>query len=124
MQSYELVVVFTPVLADEDLRNLQNKFAGLVTDNGGTIAHQEPWGMRPLAYPIQKKTTGLYWLIQYSAPADLNAKLDVQLNRDENVMRHMVTRLDKYSLEYNDKRRNKASQAPAESANENVAENA
>ncbi len=114
MQSYELVVVFTPVLADEDFRNLQSKFAGIITDNGGTVAHQEPWGMRTMAYPIQKKTTGLYWLCQYSAPADVNAKLDIQLNRDENVMRHMVTRLDKYALEYNDKRRNKAAQAAAE----------
>lgn len=114
MQSYELVVIFTPVLAEEDLRTLQSKFASIITDNGGSIAHQEPWGMRPLAYPIQKKTTGLYWLCQYSAPADLNPKVEVQLNRDENVMRHMVTRLDKYALEYNDKRRNKASQAASE----------
>jgi small subunit ribosomal protein S6 len=122
MQSYELVVIFTPVLADEEFRNLQTKFAGIISENGGTVAHQEPWGMRSMAYPIQKKTTGLYWLVQYDAPSELNAKVEIQLNRDENVMRHMVTRLDKYAKEYNNKRRNKASQAAAEPQQQTAAE--
>lgn len=114
--SYELVVIFTPVLADEEYRNAQKKFTDFITANGGTISHQEPWGMRSMAYPIQKKTTGLYWLVQFQAPSDLNAKLEVQMNRDENIMRHMITRLDKYALEYNDRRRKKASEKPAETA--------
>ncbi len=114
LTSYELVVVFTPVLADDDFRNAQKKFSDFITTNGGTISHEEPWGMRAMAYPIQKKTTGLYWLLQYTAPSDVNTRLEVQMNRDETVMRHMITRLDKYSLEYNDRRRRKASEKPAE----------
>ena len=65
----------------------------------------KPWGLKSLAYPIQKKTTGLYWVLEYNAPSDFNEKLKIQLLRDDNVMRHMVTALDKYAVEYNAKKR-------------------
>ena len=61
--------------------------------------------------PNCKKTTALYWLVSYQATTDVNAKMEIQMNRDENVMRHMVTRLDKYAVEYNAKKRNKLSEA-------------
>jgi small subunit ribosomal protein S6 len=107
LQGYELMIIFTPVLAEEDYKGAQKKFADLITEYGGEIVNQEVWGLRPLSYPIEKKTTGLYWLIEYKAPTDANAKLEIQMNRDENVMRHMVTRLDKYAAEYAIRRRNK-----------------
>lgn len=110
LQSYELMVIFTPVLAEEDYKNAQKKFADFITDNGGQIVNQDAWGLRSLAYPIEKKTTGLYWLIEYKAPTDVNAKLEIQMNRDENIMRHMVTRLDKYAVDYNARKRNKMSE--------------
>ncbi len=108
LQSYELMVIFTPVLAEEDYKAAQKKFADFITENGGSITHQEAWGLRSLAFPIAKKTTGLYWLLEYKAPSDVNAKLEIQMNRNEHIMRHMVTRLDKYALEYSIRRRNKA----------------
>lgn len=111
LQSYELMIIFTPVLAEDEFRNEQKKFADYVTEHGGKVIHQEAWGLRSLAYPIAKKTTGLYWILQYDAPAELNAKFEIQMNRDESIMRHMVTRLDKYAAEYNAKRRNKKSEA-------------
>lgn len=107
MNDYELMVIFTPVLSEEEYKLAQDKVAAYIKDNGGKTAHTNPWGLRSLAYPIQKKTTGLYWVLEYQAPSDLNDKLKVQLNRDEHVMRFLVTRLDKYSVEYNEKRRNK-----------------
>lgn len=107
LQSYELMVIFTPVLAEEDYKAAQKKFADIITDLGGTIVHQEAWGLRSMAFPINKKTTGLYWLLEYKAATDVNAKLEIQMNRDEHVMRHMVTRLDKYAQEYSIRRRNK-----------------
>lgn len=115
LQNYELMVIFTPVLADDDFRNAQKKFEDIVTANGGEIVHSNPWGLRPLAYPIEKKTTGLYWVLEFRATTDTNAKLELQMNRDENVIRHMITRLDKYAVEYNAKKRNKnlAADAPA-----------
>ncbi len=67
--------------------------------------HDNPWGLKSLAYPIQKKTTGLYWVMEYTAPSDFNEKLKTQLLRDESVLRHMFTALDKYAVEYNTKKR-------------------
>ncbi len=107
MNDYELMVIFTPVLSEEDFKAAQKNVSAFIKDNGGKTVHTNPWGLRSLAYPIQKKTTGLYWVLEYQAPSDLNDKLKVQLNRDENVMRYLVTRLDKYAVEYNEKKRNK-----------------
>ena len=114
LQSYELMVIFTPVLAEEDYKNAQKKFADFIKENGGEITHQEAWGLRTLAYSIDKKTTGLYWVAEYKAPSDFNEKLKIQLLRDEQSMRHLIVKLDKYAVEYNEKRRNGAFGTPKE----------
>ena len=106
MQNYELMVIFTPVLSEEEFKAAQKKFTSLVTDNGGRAVHENAWGLKSLAYPIRKKTTGLYWVLEYEAPSDFNEKLIIQLLRDESVLRHMFTALDKYAVEYNAKKRN------------------
>ena len=105
MNNYELMVIFTPVLSDDDFKAEQKKYATLVKDNGGTVIAENPWGLKSLAYPIQKKTTGLYWVMEYITPSDFNEKLKIQLLRDESVLRHLCTRLDKYAVEYNAKKR-------------------
>ena len=105
LQRYELMLIFTPVLAEDDYKTAQAKFTDFIIKNGGEMVHSDAQGLRSLAYPIAKKTTGLYWLVEYAAPSDLNAKLEIQMNRDENILRHMVTRLDKYAAEYNARRR-------------------
>jgi small subunit ribosomal protein S6 len=105
MNNNELMVIFTPVLSDDEFKAAQKKFTTLVTDNGGSIVGENPWGLKSLAYPIQKKTTGLYWVTEFIAPSDFNEKLKIQLLRDESVLRHMVTKLDKYAVEYNQKKR-------------------
>ena len=105
MNNYELMVIFTPVLSDEEFKSAQRKYTSLVTEAGGQIVGENPWGLKSLAYPIQKKTTGLYWVVEFTAPSDFNEKLKIQLLRDEAVLRQMVTRLDKYAVEYNQKKR-------------------
>jgi small subunit ribosomal protein S6 len=105
MHNYELMVIFTPVLSDDEFKAAQKKYTTLVTDNGGSSLGENPWGLKSLAYPIQKKTTGLYWVVEFTAPSDFNEKLKIQLLRDESVLRHMATRLDKYAVEYNAKKR-------------------
>ena len=105
MNNYELMVIFTPVLSDDEFKAAQKKFTGLVTDNGGQIVSENPWGLKSLAYPIQKKTTGLYWVVEFIAPSDFNEKLKIQRLRDESVLRHLVTKLDKYAVEYNHRKR-------------------
>jgi small subunit ribosomal protein S6 len=105
MNNYELMVIFTPVLSEDEFRAAQKKYADFVTENGGNVVHSQPWGLKSLAYPIRKKTTGIYWVLEYSAPSNFNEKLKIQILRDEQIMRHMITSLDKYAVEYNAKKR-------------------
>lgn len=116
LQNYELMVIFTPVLANEDYKNAHQKFADLIKENGGELVHENPWGLRSLAYPIQKKTTGLYYVVEFKAPGESIEKLEIQMNRDENVMRHMVTHLDKFAVAYNERKRNAPAKAKASEA--------
>jgi small subunit ribosomal protein S6 len=105
MNNYELMVIFTPVLSDEEFKAEQKKYASFVKENGGSVVAENAWGLKSLAYPIQKKTTGLYWVLDYTALSDFNEKLKIQLLRDESVLRHLCTKLDKYAVEYNAKKR-------------------
>jgi small subunit ribosomal protein S6 len=107
LQNYELMVIFTPVLSDDDYKNAQKKYTDFIKENGGQIVHEDAWGLRSLAYPIAKKTTGIYYVLEYAAPTEVNAKLEVQMNRDENIMRHMITSLDKFATAYNLRKRSK-----------------
>ena len=105
MNNYELMVIFTPVLSDDEFKAEQKKYSKMVTDAGGSIVSENPWGLKSLAYPVQKKTTGLYWVLEYTAASDFNEKLKIQLLRDETVLRHLCTKLDKYAVEYNAKKK-------------------
>jgi small subunit ribosomal protein S6 len=105
MNNYELMVIFTPVLSDEDFKAAQKRYEALVKDNGGEVTNTNPWGLKSLAYPIAKKTTGLYWVMEYTAPTSFNEKLKIQLLRDESQMRYMFTVLDKYAVLYNNRKR-------------------
>ena len=105
MSNYELMVIFTPVLSEDEFKNIQKKYTDFITENGGTIVHSNSWGLKSLAYPIQKKTTGIYWVLEYSALSNFNEKFKIQLLRDEQIMRFMYTALDKYAVEYNAKKR-------------------
>jgi small subunit ribosomal protein S6 len=105
MNNYELMVIFTPVLSEEEYKAAQKKYAAFVTEHQGKIVHENAWGLKSLAYPIQKKTTGLYWVLEYEAPSEFNDKLKIQLLRDESVIRHMYTALDKYAVVYNARKR-------------------
>lgn len=105
MNNYELMVIFTPVLSDDEFVAAQKKYTDMVGEAGGEIVHSNPWGLKSLAYPIQKKTTALYWVMEYTAPSDFNEKFKIQMLRDERVLRHMITALDKYAVEYNAKKK-------------------
>jgi small subunit ribosomal protein S6 len=105
MSNYELMVIFTPVLSEEEYKAAQRKYEDLVKESGGEVLSTKPWGLKSLAYAVAKKTTGLYWVMEYSAPTSFNEKLKIQLLRDESAMRHMFTVLDKYAVEYNAKKR-------------------
>ena len=119
MNNYETVFILTPVLSDAQAKEAVEKFTKLLTDNGATIVNEENWGLRKLAYPIDKKSTGYYNLVEFDADPTIVKKLETAYRRDENVMRFLTFRLDKYAKEYADKRRARranAAQAPVEQA--------
>ncbi len=107
MNHYETVFIATSVLSDAQVKETVGKFRGVITENGGQIISEEDWGLRKLAYPIQKKTTGFYYLIEFTGEGDIVAKLETQYRRDERVIRFLTFRMDKYAIEYAEKRRSK-----------------
>jgi small subunit ribosomal protein S6 len=102
------------------MKEAVDKFKAVITDNGGTITNEENWGMRKLAYPIQKKSTGFYALLQFDVEPTAIATLETQFRRDERVLRFLTFRLDKYAFEYAEKRKNVKSQ-PKEVVEEKAA---
>ena len=105
MNSYELMVIFTPVLSSEEFKAATKNLKKFVTDYEGEIVGEDAWGLRSFAYPIDKKTTGLYYIMEYKAASSLNAKFTIQMNRDESIMRFMITSLDKHAVAYNARKR-------------------
>ena len=105
MNQYETVFIMTPVLSDEQMKETVEKFKGILTAEGAEIINEENWGLKKLAYPIEKKTTGFYQLIEFKAnPASIE-KLDVAYRRDERIIRYLTVRMEKYAAEYAAKRR-------------------
>ena len=119
LNHYEAVFILTPVLSDVQMKEAVDKFKAVLTDNGGIITNEENWGMRKLAYPIQKKSTGFYSLLQFDVEPTVIATLETQFRRDERVLRFLTFRLDKYAYEYAEKRKNVKSQ-PKEVKEEKV----
>jgi small subunit ribosomal protein S6 len=106
MNKYETVFILTPVLSDDQMKEAVEKFKGILTDDGAKIVNEEGWGLKKLAYPIQKKSTGFYQLIEFEAEPTTIAKLEVNFRRDERVLRFLTFRQDKFAAEYAEKRRN------------------
>jgi len=105
MNQYETVFILTPVLSDEQMKEAVGKFTGIITNNGGRIVNEESWGLKKLAYPIEKKTTGFYQLVEFEADPTVIAKLEVNYRRDERVLRFLTLKQEKYAAEYAAKRR-------------------
>ena len=105
MNRYETVFILTPVLSDEQMKEAVAKFKKLLTDNGAEIVNEETWGLKKMAYAIQKKSTGFYCLLEFKA--EPVKTLETGYRRDEKVIRHMTVKLDKYAAQYAEKRRNK-----------------
>ena len=105
MNQYETVFILTPVLSDVQMKEAVEKFKAVLTQEGAEIINEENWGLRKLAYPIQKKTTGFYTLLEFDAEPSVIAKLEIQFRRDERVIRFLTFRMDKFAAEYAAKRR-------------------
>ncbi len=111
---YETVFIITPVLSDAQMKETVQKFKDLLTERGAEMVHEENWGLKKLAYPIQKKSTGFYHLIEYQAEGALIDEMETEIKRDERVMRFLTVKLDKHAIAYNEKKRRKAKEQKEE----------
>ncbi len=108
---YETVFVLTPVLSEEQTKEAAKKFEKIITEAGGKIKHRENWGLKKLAYTIQKKSTGFYHLLDFTAPGTAIQELELQFKRDERILRFLTVSLDKHAAAWADKRRGKNTEA-------------
>jgi len=105
MNQYETVFILTPVLSDDQMKEAVNKFKDVLTKEGAEIISEENWGLKKLAYPIEKKSTGFYELVEFKAEPEVIKTLETGFRRDEKVIRFMTVKLDKYAAQYAEKRR-------------------
>ena len=118
MNHYETVFIATPVLSDTQVKETVEKFRSFITGNGGEMENEENWGLKKLAYPIQKKENGYYFSFQFAAVGDMVDRLETQFRRDERIIRFLTVRLDKDGLEYANKRRMKKTEGENTKQNE------
>jgi small subunit ribosomal protein S6 len=115
---YETVFILTPVLSEQQAKETVTGYTSMLKSAKAKIVHQDDWGLRKLAYPIQKKSTGFYYLIEHETPGEFIDKLEVAFRRDEKVLRFLTVRMDKHHVTYAESRRNKSKNAPVQSEKE------
>jgi small subunit ribosomal protein S6 len=108
MNQYETVFILNPVLSDDQIRETVDKFTGYLESRGAEIINKENWGLKKLAYPIAKYKSGFYNFIEFNAPGEVIDTYEVELKRDERIMRFLTVKHDKYSSAWAEKRRKKA----------------
>jgi small subunit ribosomal protein S6 len=122
LKQYETVVILNPVLSQDQVNETVDKFRKILTDSGAEIVFENNWGLRKLAYPIQKKNTGFYYLVEFKSDGAIISKLELEYKRDERLMRFLTVGLDKHAVTYNEKKRRNAAlkkKEEAESVNQN-----
>ena len=108
LRNYEAVFIMTPVLSDEQMKETVEKYQKFLVSKGAEIVHEDNWGLRKLAYPIQKKSTGFYHLIEFKAEPTLIREWEVTFKRDERILRFLTVVFDKHMLAYSEKKRAKS----------------
>ena len=108
---YETVFIMTPVLSDDQMKETVEKFRNILKEKKAQIIFEQNWGLKKLAYPIQKKSTGFYYLIEFKAEeGSVIADLETAFKRDERIIRFVTVALDKHAIAYNEKKRKEKSQ--------------
>jgi len=118
LNQYETVFIMTPVLSEEQMKETVEKYQKFLKSKDAEIVFDDSWGLRKLAYPIQKKSTGFYHLIEFKAKTDIIREWEVTFKRDERILRFLTVALDKHSIAYNEKKRAKAKEAKAKEVTE------
>ena len=128
---YELMVILDPEIDERTVAPSLDKFLGVIRNDGGTIENVDIWGRRRLAYEIQKKSEGIYAVVNFTATSEATVELDRQLKLSEAVLRtkvlraeEAVARADKHAEAEAKKAARKAAKAPVEKAAEKPTEKA
>lgn len=93
MTNYEVMFIIDPVLEEEKKEATVETVKQIISADG-EVSKVDVWGMRKLAYPIQKKNDGYYVVVEFKASEDLPKELDRRLKISDNVMRHMIINKD------------------------------
>ncbi|MBD79920.1 MAG: 30S ribosomal protein S6 [Crocinitomicaceae bacterium] len=107
VNSYETVFILTPVLSEDQVKEAVKKVEATLKGQKAKIIHRENWGLKKLAYPIQKKSTGFYNLLQFEAEGSCIERLEIEMKRDERIMRFLTVKMDKHALAFAESRRMK-----------------
>ena len=105
LYQYETVFIINPLLSEREIKKAIKGYIDFLKKNDAKIVYENNWGMKQLAYPIKNKHTGYYYLVEFQGDSDIVAKLELQYKRDENILRFLTNRLDKYAIEYNERKR-------------------
>ncbi|NLB87298.1 MAG: 30S ribosomal protein S6 [Bacteroidales bacterium] len=111
INQYETVFIATPVLSEAQMKEAVDKFRRIITDNKGELIHEENWGLKKLAYPINKKSTGFYHLFEFKSEGAFINKLETEYRRDERIMRFLTFKMDKHAVAYSEKKRKMSGKA-------------
>jgi small subunit ribosomal protein S6 len=107
MRQYEVTFIVDPVLSGDEIKETAQTYVNLIQDNNNKVVHVDEMGLRQLAYPIKKRTTGMYYCVEFQNEDNtFIPKIELALRRDERIMRYLSLKLDKYGVEYNEKKRN------------------
>lgn len=94
MRKYETFFIVDPDLPDDVTGSVDEKFQSIISNQGGTIISYVPWGKKKLAYPVKKRTRGLYVLTEYAGGPELVAELERNMRLDERVLKFITVKLD------------------------------
>ena len=105
MRQYETVFIIDPGVDEAGIEREISSFKETVTAGKGDLVGIHKWGRKKLAYPIQKKSTGFYYMIEFRADGGLIQKIETEFKRDERIIRFLVVELEKYAVAYAERKR-------------------
>jgi len=113
MRNYEVTFIVDPVLSSDEIKATAQTYVDMLNSNGNKLIHADEMGLRQLAYPIKKRSSGIYYCLEFTSENGLViAGLELALKRDERIMRFLSVSLDKHGVKYNeDKRSGKIGQS-------------
>jgi small subunit ribosomal protein S6 len=106
MIQYEVTFVADPVLSSDESKTVMQTYVDFLKAEGATIVNVEEAGLRQLAYVIKKRASGVYYCIEFQVPqGGMLEKMELNMRRDERLLRFLTIRLDKYGVKYNEDKR-------------------